>query len=143
MDDDGHAVGRELHVEFEKFESQVERRLEGGQRVFREVARVAAVGDQLDRSCSARKVRSLFLEFDDGLAAGDDDIAVDRGAARQRILRAVTRPRITALVAISMLSVTLIAPVTRPRTTALTACTSPCQCASSSIERSPRTLPSP
>jgi hypothetical protein len=39
-----------VHVEFQKAHAQLERGVEGGQRIFRKVARVAAVSHQMNQS---------------------------------------------------------------------------------------------
>ena len=49
VNDHRHAVGRQLNVELQLLQSQVERRLEGRQRVFGKFAGVTAVGDELER----------------------------------------------------------------------------------------------
>ena len=40
-----------MHVEFQEAQTQLERRREGGNGVFRKVAGVAAVGNQVDQAC--------------------------------------------------------------------------------------------
>jgi len=45
VNDDGHAVGREPHVELDAVGSGAARKLEGGQGVLRRVGRSAAVRD--------------------------------------------------------------------------------------------------
>ena len=50
VDHHRHAVGRQVHVELQEAQALLERRGEGGEGVFRKVARVAAVRDQMDQS---------------------------------------------------------------------------------------------